>query len=73
MFHFVQVIFESNMLFDFCKAIMFNVFVYAKQASKFKFFDIGKQIDLLVDPYKTNVLYNNLKDDMLPKQISSQA
>jgi hypothetical protein len=28
---------------------------------------------LLVDPYETNVLYNNLKDDMLPKQISSQA
>ncbi len=51
---------------------MFNVFVYAKQASKFKFFDIGKQIDLLVDPYETNVLYNNLKDDMLPKQFSSQ-
>jgi hypothetical protein len=28
---------------------------------------------LLVGPYKTNVLYNNLKDDMLPKQSSSQA
>jgi hypothetical protein len=33
----------------------------------------SKQIDLLVDPYETNVLYNNLKDDMLPKQFSSQA
>jgi hypothetical protein len=46
---------------------MFNVFVYAKQTSKFKFFNIRKQIDLLVDPYKTNVFYNNLKDDILPK------
>jgi hypothetical protein len=34
---------------------------------------VSKQIDLFVDPYKTNVLYNNLKDDMLPKQSSSQA
>jgi hypothetical protein len=52
---------------------VFNVFVYAKQASKFKFFDTSKQIDLLIDPYKIDVFYNNLKDDMLPKQSSSQA
>jgi hypothetical protein len=37
---------------------VFNVFVYAKQTSKFKFFDTNNQIDLLVDPYETNVLYN---------------
>ncbi len=52
---------------------MFNVFVYAKQTSKFSFFDVGKQIDLLVDPYETNVFNNNLKDDMFPKQSSTQA
>jgi hypothetical protein len=52
---------------------VFNVFVYAKQTSKFKFFDTCKQIDLLIDPYKIDVFYNNLKDDMLPKQSSSQA
>jgi len=52
---------------------VFNVFVYAKQTSKVKFFDTGKQIDLLVDPYETDVFYNNLKDDMFPKHYSSQA
>jgi hypothetical protein len=48
-------------------------FVYAKQTSKFKFFDAGKQINLLVDPYEIDVLYNNLKDDVFPKQSSFQA
>ncbi len=52
---------------------MFNVFVYAKQTSKVKFFDTVKQIDLLVGPYETDVFYNNLKDDMFPKHYSSQA
>jgi hypothetical protein len=52
---------------------VFNVFVYAKQTSKFKFFYRGKRIDLLVDPYEINVIYNNIMDDMLPKQSSSQA
>jgi hypothetical protein len=52
---------------------VFNVFVYVKQTSKFKFFDTRKQIDLLVNPYKIVVFYNNLKDDMLPKKSSSQA
>jgi hypothetical protein len=55
------------------QSLAFNVFVYAKQTSKFKFFDIGKQIDLLVDPYEIDVLYNNIKDNMLLKQSSSQA
>jgi hypothetical protein len=34
---------------------------------------MGKQVDLLADPCDTNVLYNNFKVDMVPKQSPSEA
>jgi hypothetical protein len=47
---------------------VFNLFIYAKQTSKFKIVDMGKQVDLLVDLYEISMIYNNLKDDILLKQ-----
>jgi hypothetical protein len=38
-----------------------------KKTSKFKSFDMGKQVDLLLNSYEIGLLYNNLKVEMLPK------
>jgi hypothetical protein len=52
---------------------VFNAFVYAKKTSKFEFFETSKQVDFLVYPCDTNVFYNHLKVDMLPRQSPSKA
>jgi hypothetical protein len=43
-----------------------------KKASKFKSFDMAKQVDLLLNSHDIDVFYNNLKVDMLPKQSTSE-
>jgi hypothetical protein len=54
-------------------SLVFNVFVCVKKAWKFHFFVIGKQVDLLVNPYDVNVFYNNIKVYMFSKQSPSEA
>jgi hypothetical protein len=53
--------------------LVFNVFVYAKKTSKLQFLESGKQVDFIVYPCDIDVLYNNLKVDMLPRQSPSKA